>query len=422
MCKNKASRWSRLAQTIMRNAMQLTMSITLSHTYLLRAIEITEFSSYEQKRFFVTANAADLLDKSANPVHKHILPLEANLREPTDKNAGVSSILKSISANPNHEIASPIQLVCKSAKVAANSTTKTLILEFEDGQGVLDGSHRLYSLWKARNSGMDLRTVRVNFMITVGHIDLVARCQELNTYTAPTKISLMNKAGLFDHIKEIYKNDFPFIRYYDGQSGVSNTGLVTVRGIEAMILRATGLTEAVFDNHPSSIGSMGRNKTKSCLKSGLREDPKFWRLLYDIHPLAVFAFQILESEAIAGKIRHVKTCSEVKAIQLADGSRFNIRLQSTQLFYLLMSSLSVNFDGVSCRDKDEYLWHIPLKVVGKQLIRSALRVYKTKSQQGGFQGTASYCMSKPELGKDILLAAENKLAEYIDHSGDAIAA
>lgn len=405
----------------MRNAIQLTMSINLTHSYLLRAIEISEFSSYEQKRFFVTAYAGDLLDKSANPVHKHILPLEANLREPTDKNAGVSSILRSISANSSHEIVSPIQVVCRAIRFAPDKP-KTLILEFESGQGVLDGSHRLYSLWKARNLGLDLRTVRVNFMITVGDIDLVARCQDLNTYTAPTKISLMNKAGLFDHIKEIYKDEFPFIRYYDGQSGVSNSGLTTIHGIEAMILRATGLTKAFFDNHPSSIGSMARNKTSSPLKAGLREDPKFWQLLYDIHPLAVFTFQILESEAIAGKIRHVKTCSEAKAIQLADGSRFNIRLQSTQLFYLLMSSLSVNFDVVSCRDKDEYLWHIPLKVVGKQLIRSALRVYKTKSQQGAFQGTASYCMSKPELAKDILLAAENKLAEYIDRSSDAIAA
>jgi hypothetical protein len=396
----------------MQNAMQLTMSITVSHTYLLRAIEITEFSSYEQKRFFVTAYAGDLLDKSANPIHKHILPLEANLREPTDRNAGVHSILKSISANPNHEIASPIQVVCKSAKFATNSP-KRLVLEFEDGQGVLDGSHRLYSLWKAQQNGMDVRSVRVNFMITVGDIDLIARCQELNTYTAPTKISLMNKAGNFDHIKEIYKKDFPFIRYYDGQSGVSKSNLATIQGVDSMILRATGLTQSNFGiNAPSCVGSMGRNKNRSGL--GIRKDPEFWRLLYDIHPLAVFTLQLLESDAIAGKIRHVRTCNETKAIQLADGSRFNVRLQSVQLFYLLMSSLSVNFDEVSYKETGEYSWHIPLKTIGKQLVKSALRVYKEKSQQGGFQGSASYCMSKPELAAAILVAAENKLSEYID--------
>lgn len=394
--------------------MQLTMSITLSHTYLLRAIEITEFSSYEQKRFFVTANAADLLDKSANPVHKHILPLEANLREPTDRNAGVHSILKSISANPSHEIASPIQVVCKSAKFATNSP-KRLVLEFEDGQGVLDGSHRLYSLWKAQQQGMDLRDVRVNFMITVGDIDLIARCQELNTYTAPSKIALMNKTGLFDQIKEVYKDDFPFIRYYDGQTKVSNSNIMTVRAIDTLLLRSTGISCHTFRAEgATAIGSMGRNKISSSLAQGVREDLDFWRLLYDIHPLAVFAFQLLESEAIAGRIRHVKICDESKAIQLADGTRFNIRLQSSQLFYLLMSSLSVNFDEISYKEEGTYLWHIPLKTVGKQLIYSALKVYKTKSQQTGFQGSASYCMSKPELASAILLAAENKLAKYID--------
>lgn len=391
----------------------ISMSNTLSHTYVLCAIEISEFSSYEQKRFFVTAYADDLLNKAANPIHKRILPLEANLREPTDNNAGVSSILKSISADPNHEIASPIQVVCESARYVENNPKK-LVLQFKDGQGVLDGSHRLYALWKARNLGLDLRTVRVNFMITVGNINLVARCQELNTYTAPTKIALMNKAGLFDHIKTLYKNDFPYIRYYDGQSGTSNTGLVSVRGVEAMILRATGLTKASYANEVSALGSMGRNKTSNPLKQGLREDVNFWKVLYDIHPFAVFILQLLESDAISGKVRHVKTCSTSKAIQLADGSRFNIRLQSTQLFYLLISSLSVNFDFVSCREEGKYLWHIPLKVVGKQLIKTALRVYKTKSELGSFQGTASYCMSKPELSTAILLAAENKLAELID--------
>lgn len=389
------------------------MSITVPHIYLLRAVEITEFSSYEQKRFFVTANASDLLDKSANPVHKHILPLEANLREPTDKNAGVGSILRSISANPDHEIASPIQVVCKSAKFASNSP-KRLVLEFEGGQGVLDGSHRLYSLWKAQQAGMDLRSVRVNFMITVGDIDLIARCNELNTYTAPTKVALMNKAGHFDHIKEIYK-DLPFIRYYDGQSGTSNSGVTTIRGVETTILRATGLVNQVFNaSDPNHIGSMGKSKTKCALGSGVRQDPEFWKLFYDILPIAVFAFQLLESEAIAKSIRHVRTCPDNRAIQLADGTRFNIKLQSIQLFYLLMSSLSVNFDSVSYKEKGEYSWHIPLKTVGKQLVKSALRVYKSKSVLGGFQGAASYCMSKPELASAILLAAENKLAEYID--------
>ena len=48
------------------------------------------------------------------------------------------------------------------------------------------------------------------------------------------------------------------------------------------------------------------------------------------------------------------------------------------------------------------------------IYRSALRVYKAKSELGGFQGSASYCMSKPELAREILVAAENKLAQYID--------
>jgi hypothetical protein len=388
------------------------MNITICHKYELQAIEITEFSSYEQKRFFVTANAADLLDKSANPVHKHILPLEANLREPTDKNAGVHSILKSISANSNHEIPSPIQVVCRSAKFVANNP-KRLVLEFEGGQGVLDGSHRLYSIWKAQQDGMDLRTIRVNFMITVGDIDLVARCQELNTYTAPTKISLMNKAGDFDHIKEIYKNDFPFIRYYDGQSGVSKSGVTAIRGIETLIMRSTGLTNSVFNpKNPNRVSGMGQNMADGRVSNV--KDAKFWQVLYDIHPIAVFVFQTLEAEAISGNIRHVRACDETKAIQLADGSRFNIRFQSVQLFYLLMSSLSVNFDAVSYKDKGEYSWHIPLKTVGKMLVKSALKVYKTKSIQGAYQGSASYCMSKLDLAESILLAAENKLAEYID--------
>ncbi len=394
--------------------MQLSMLINLPHSFTLDAIEISEFSSYEQKRFFVTAYAGNLLEKSANPIHKFILPLKANLREPTGKrNSGLKSILRSISINPNHEIVSPIQVVCNSAKNIGN---KQLLLEFNDEQGVLDGSHRLYALWKARNDGLDIRKVRVNFMITVGNIDIAARCTELNTYTAPSKVSLINKLGYFDFIKDIYRDRFPFIRYYDGQSGVSKSGISSIQAVESILLRSTGISKRQFcSDRGHMAGSLAMNKHDPDLSHGVRSDPKFWEMLYEVHPILEYTFRILEANAIKGNLRHVSVCNEFDAIQLPNGTRFNVRLSSMQLLYLLLSALSVNFDTVSYESKGVYSWHIPLDLIGKKLIRSALSTYRSKSTNRGYDGTASYCMSRPELAKAILIAAENRLSEYIEH-------
>jgi hypothetical protein len=390
------------------------MTTILKHTYVLRAIEIVEFSSYIKKKFLVVARASDLLAQAANPLPRTVLPIQENLRDPSSKNVAVRSILKSIESNLFHEISAPIQIACSSVRIVEglpspdSPNVKYLLVEFDnETDGVLDGAHRLHALWLAKLNGFSLDNVRVTLMISEG-VDIKAKCVELNTYSAPTKIALIDKNGGFDHIKALYADSFPFIRYRDNESGTSDYPLCAVKNVEKLIERAIGKGggAALFSKNRKSPLETG---SKDLLQA-VNKDPEYWGLLHDIYPMLVFLFELLEKVAIAQESRFVTVPTKPSLYpQLMDGRKFAVKVASQQLIYLLMSALSVNFNQETGK------WNVPLKKIGKKLIQSAWGEFKTKHTQVRFNGSASAVIADPRMSDLILAAADQAYAKYTDN-------
>lgn len=397
------------------------MSNSLEHTYMLSAIEIHEFASYGAKKFLIVARASDLLSESANPIQRTVLPIHANLREPSIKSIAVKGILDSIEKNLFHEISDPIQVACKSVtpylgKPINGRQERGLLMQFDNvTDGVMDGAHRLHALWLAKHlKKLDLDNVRVALMVSEG-VDIKAKCLELNTYSAPSKIALMDKTGSFDHIKTLYADSFPFIRYRDNQSGTSDYPLCAIRNVDILIKRCIGFSKQSFTS--SSVSSMSSGKSSKSLSNGVVDDPKYWELLHDIYPTLVYLFELLEKVAIAKESRFVTVPSTKRLYaKLMDGREFAVKVASQQLIYLLMSSLSVNYNH------ETGTWNVPLNKIGKVLIRAAWQAFKTKHNRTRFNGSASVVISNPLMAEHILAAADLAYAKYTDQGSDAIAA
>jgi len=397
------------------------MSITnVEHTYMLNAIEIVKFGSCGSNKFLIVARASDLLTESANPINRTVLPIHANLREPTAKSITVRRILESIEKNPFHEISDPIQVACKSIKqylgkpIQGKPQESGLLMQFDNvTDGVMDGAHRLHALWLAKLKGFELDNVRVTLMVSED-VDIKAKCLELNTYSAPSKISLMNKAGSFDHVKELYAVAFPCIRYYDNQSNTSDYPLCAIKNVDMLIRRCTGLISQSFYQNRTRP-PIGHSLTG--LKGGVSDNPKYWGLLDDIYPVLVFLFELLEKAAIAKDSRFVSVPKNKPLYtKLMDGREFAVKVSSHQLIYLLMSALSVNYNHESGT------WNVPLDKIGKVLIRAAWQEFKDKHNQKRFNGSSSTVIGNPALAEYILAAADLAYAKYTDKCGDAIAA
>jgi hypothetical protein len=397
------------------------MTNTVEHTYMLNAIEIVEFSSYSAKKFLIVARASDLLTESANPIPRTVLPIHANLREPSAKSIAVKAILTSIEKDLFHEISDPIQVACKSVKqylgkpVSGKPQERGLFMQFDNvTDGVMDGAHRLHALWLAKANGFNLDNVRVTLMVSEG-VDIKAKCLELNTYSAPTKIALMDKNGNFDHIKTLYADSFPFIRYHDNQSGTSDHPLCAVRNIDMLLRRCTGKTIQSFSKQ--SRGALGADKTRAPLSSGVNPDIKYWDLLHDIYPTLVSLFELFEKAAIAQESRFLLVPRNANLYaQLMDGRKFAVKVSSQQLIYLLMSALSVNFN------QETGSWNVPLKKIGKTLIKAAWQEFKEKHTQKRFHGSASAVIADPRMAELILSAADLAYAKYVDRGSDTLAA
>lgn len=395
------------------------MTNTVEHTYMLNAIEIVEFSSYRAKKFLIVARASDLLAQSANPIPRTILPIHANLREPKAKSASVRSILASIEKNLFHEISDPIQVACKSVKqylgkpVAGKPQERGLFMQFDNvTDGVMDGAHRLHALWVAKMNGFNLDNVRVTLMVSEG-VDIKAKCVELNTYSAPSKVALMDKKGSFDHIKILYTDSFPFVRYHDNQSGTSDFPLCAIKNIDMLLRRVTGFTTRTF----STNNALGSHKSPTAMKDGTNDDPKYWALLHDIYPMITFLFELFEKAAIAQECRFLSVPRDATLYpQLMDGRRFAVKIHSQQLIYLLMSALSVNFN------QQTGTWNVPLKKIGKKLIQAAWSEFKNKHTQVRFHGSASAVIADPRMADLILAAADQAYAKYTDNLNAPIAA
>lgn len=395
------------------------MSNTVEHTYMLNAIEIVEFSSYSAKKFLIVARASDLLTESANPIPRTVLPIHANLREPKAKSASVRSILASIEKNLFHEISDPIQVACKSVKqylgkpVSGKPQERGLFMQFDNAtDGVMDGAHRLHALWLAKMNGFDLDNVRVTLMVSEG-VDIKAKCIELNTYRAPSKVALMDKQGSFDHIKVLYADLFPFIRYHDNQSGTSDFPLCAIKNIDMLLRRVTGSTTRIF----STNNGLGSHKSPTTMKDGTNDDPKYWALLHDVYPVIVFLFELFEKAAIAQESRFLSVPRNANLYaQLMDGRKFAVKVSSQQLIYLLMSALSVNFN------QETGSWNVPLNKIGKTLIKAAWQEFKEKHTQKRFHGSASAVIADPRMAELILSAADLAYAKYVDRGSDTLAA
>ena len=397
------------------------MTTTLEHTYMLQAIEIVEFSSYSAKKFLIVARASDLLAESANPIPRTILPIHANLREPKAKSASVCSILASIEKNLFHEISDPIQVACKSVKqylgkpVSGKPQERGLFMQFDNvTDGVMDGAHRLHALWVAKLQGFNLDNVRVTLMVSEG-VDIKVKCVELNTYSAPSKVALMDKNGSFDHIKTLYADSFPFIRYHDNQSGTSDYPLCAVRNIDMLLRRCTGKTIQPFSRQ--SRGALGADKARMGLFSGVNNDLKYWALLHDIYPMLTFLFELFEKAAIAQESRFLSVPRNANLYaQFMDGRKFAVKVSSQQLIYLLMSALSVNFN------QETGSWNVPLNKIGKKLIQAAWQEFKEKHTQKRFHGSASAVIADPRMAELILSAADLAYAKYVDRGSESLAA
>lgn len=396
------------------------MTNTVEHTYMLNAIEIAKLGSYRSNKFLIVARASDILAESANPLPRTVLPIHANLREPSAKSVATKGILASIEKNPFHEISDPIQVACKSVKeylgkpVNGKPRERGLFMLFDNvTDGVMDGAHRLHALWLAKLKGFDLDNVRVTLMVSEG-VDIKAKCLELNTYSAPSKISLMDKSGAFDHVKGLYSVSYPYIRYHDNQSGTSDYPLCAIRNVDMLIRRSTGLTSQSFAPQSTRppIGSYRSTK----LSAGVSGDPKYWELLHDIYPVLVFLFELLEKAAIAKDSRFVSVPKNKNLYtKLMDGREFCVKVSSHQLIYLLMSALSVNYNS------ETGTWNVPLNKIGKVLIRAAWQEFKEKHNQKRFNGNSGI-LGNPFLAQYILAAADLAYAKYTDQGGDAIAA
>ena len=397
------------------------MTTTLEHTYMLQAIEIVEFSSYSAKKFLIVARASDLLAESANPIPRTILPIHANLREPKAKSASVCSILASIEKNLFHEISDPIQVACKSVKqylgkpVSGKPQERGLFMQFDNvTDGVMDGAHRLHALWVAKLQGFNLDNVRVTLMVSEG-VDIKVKCVELNTYSAPYKVALMDKNGSFDNIKTLYADSFPFIRYHDNQSGTSDYPLCAVRNIDMLLRRCTGKTIQPFSR--KSRGVLGADKAGMGLFSGVNNDLKYWALLHDIYPMLTFLFELFEKAAIAQESRFLSVPRNANLYaQFMDGRKFAVKVSSQQLIYLLMSALSVNFN------QETGSWNVPLNKIGKKLIQAAWQEFKEKHTQKRFHGSASAVIADPRMAELILSAADLAYAKYVDRGSESLAA
>lgn len=394
------------------------MTTTLEHTYMLSAIEIVEFASYNAKKFLIVARASDLLAESASPIPRTILPIHANLREPSAKSIAVKGILASIEKNLFHEISDPIQVACKSVKqylgkpVNGKQERGLLMLFDNETDGVMDGSHRLHALWLAKMHGYNLDNVRVTLMVSEG-IDIKAKCLELNTYSAPTKIALMDKNGSFDHIKSLYADSFPFIRYRDNQSGTSDYSLCAIRNLDTLIKRATGLTSGNFSNH---TGNVGKHKNGE-LNSGISSDRNYWLLLNEIYPVLTFLFELLEKSAIAKECRFVTVpCKKTIYAKLMDGREFAVKVSSMQLIYLMMSALSVDYNS------ETKSWNVPLRKIGKILIGAAWQEFKSKHNQIRFNGGSNSVIGNPLMAEFIITAANLAYAKYLDKNIESKAA
>ena len=388
---------------------------------MLQAIEIVKFDSYRANKFLIIARASDLLIESANPLPRTVLHIHANLREPSAKSIAARGILASIEKNLFHEISDPIQVACKSVKqysgkpVNGKPQENGLIMQFDNvTDGVMDGAHRLHALWLAKLKGFNLDNVRVTLMVSEG-VDIKAKCLELNTYSAPSKISLINKAGGFDHVKTLYTDSFPCIRYHDNQSGTSDYPLCAIKNVDMIIRRCTGLTAQSFSPY-STCPPIGAPSTN--LLAGVSDDPKYWGLLHDIYPTLVFLFELLEKAAIAKDSRFVSVPrNKTLYTKLMDGREFAVKPSSHQLIYLLMSALSVNYNGGTGA------WNVPLNKIGKVLIRAAWQEFKEKHNQKRFNGSSSIVIGNPLLAEYVLASADLAYAKYTDHGDDnAIAA
>jgi hypothetical protein len=384
---------------------------------MLNAIEIVEFSSYSAKKFLIVARASDLLAESANPISRTVLPIHANLREPKAKSASVRSILASIEKNLFHEISDPIQVACKSVKqylgkpVQGKPQERGLFIQFDNvTDGVMDGAHRLHALWLAKLQGFNLDNVRVTLMVSEG-VDIKAKCLELNNYSAPSKIALMDKAGSFDHVKALYADSFPFIRYRDNQSSTSDYPLCAIKNVDMLLRRVTGLINKAF------VDTGSRFSKARALDGSVSKDPKYWALLHDIYPMLTFLFELFEKAAIAQESRFLSVPRNASLYaQLMDGRKFAVKVSSQQLIYLLMSALSVNFN------QETGSWNVPLNKIGKTLIKAAWQEFKGKHTQKRFHGSASAVIADPRMAELILSAADLAYAKYVDRGSDTLAA
>ena len=382
------------------------MTNTIKHKFYLRAIQISEFSTSTQKKFFVIARASDLfLPSAVDPAFKHIqrtvFPLGANLREPSDKNRAVKSILQSIDDSLFHEIDNPIQLCAVTAKEFVGRGAqgdRGLALEFDGDDGVLDGAHRLFALWKAKNNGVVLDNVRVSFIVTTGVSNIGTKCVNLNTYAAPTKLSLMDKSGVFDHIKPLYAVPFPCLRYKDNETGTSDSPFASITGIDRLIRRSTGKTRASFG---SDCGTRGSNIGKStpCLTTGVSTDEDYWNLLVSIHSVFEYLMWLFEIEAENKTCRFVSLSK--KSMVLASGKKYNFNFASRNVAYLFMSCLAVNFDHGT------QSWVYPLEKVSKVIFPRLMTEFKNAINQRSFASTASVVCSNPLMVKRLYDFADN---------------
>jgi len=385
------------------------MTNTIKHKFYLRAIQISEFSTSTQKKFFVIARASDLfLPSAVDPAFKHIqrtvFPLGANLREPSDKNRAVKSILQSIDDSLFHEIDNPIQLCAVTAKEFVGRGAqgdRGLALEFDGDDGVLDGAHRLFALWKAKNNGVVLDNVRVSFIVTTGVSNIATKCVNLNTYAAPTKLSLMDKSGVFDHIKPLYAVPFPFLRYKDNETGSSDSPFASITGIDSLIKRSTGKTQAVFGHkgRGSSGTSMGQGGGTHRLAAGVSTDEDYWKLLYSIHPAFEYLMKLFEIETENKTCRFVS--SSKKPMLLASGQKYNFNFASRNIAYLFMSCLAVNFDHGT------QSWVYPLAKVSKAIFPRLITEFKYAINQRSFAASAGAVCSNPVMVKRLYDFADN---------------
>lgn len=316
------------------------------------------------------------------------LPLESNVRRPSENNV-VKSIINNLK-NTSTEYTFPTPIYMSCTNVWQEGTYLCILLTDRDGipDGILDGGHRILGIKLADERDVDLSNVYICLRIFTGFSsqEITQTAIALNTSKHVRHTSINNYFNLYEPIKILLKDQT--ISFFEGDPSAP-------KDVYCSVSRIISLLKCLdTDYHPRNQ-SQGRNEKRHPITS-LSMVGNFDRLppfLEKYKHLLKSAVDLQNEIALELDKRYVKACQSGENIpyvtsprnkkytQIPSGATLSCKLPAAIYIFPIVSAFKVFLDK-------ENKWTINFEKLHKRIVRKLVTKMIEILRHSKYQGLA----------------------------------